>query len=68
MNIKYLLQFVININMTGRLVAIMCERKGVMYDCISWINRNYKKLDTVYSKKYLFLVENFILEASENGT
>ena len=33
----------ININMTGRLVAIMCERKGVMYDCISWINRNYKK-------------------------
>lgn len=54
--------------MTGRLVAIMCERKGVMYDCISWINRNYKKLDTVYSKKHLFLVENFILEASENGT
>ena len=46
----------------------MCERKGVMYDCISWINRNYKKLDTVYSKKYLFLFENFILEASENGT
>ena len=43
----------------------MCERKGVMYDCISWINRNYKKLDT---EKYLFLVENFILEASENGT
>ena len=29
--------------MTGRLVAIMCERKGVVYDCISWINRNYKE-------------------------
>ena len=54
--------------MRERMVVIMCEKKELMYDCISWINRNYRKLDTVYSKKYLFLVENFILEASENGT
>ena len=29
--------------MRERMVVIMCEKKELMYDCISWINRNYKK-------------------------
>ena len=27
-----------------------------MYDCISWINRNYKNPDIVYSKKVVGFV------------
>ena len=37
-----------------------------MYDCISWINRNYKKPDVVHSKKYLDFGRGFYITTFEN--
>ncbi len=37
-----------------------------MYDCISWINRNYKKSRCVHSKKYLDFGRGFYITTFEN--
>mgnify|MGYP002297248578 FL=1 len=37
-----------------------------MYDCISWINRNYKNSDVIHSKKYLDFGRGLYITTFEN--